>query len=72
MENEGQIITVSGPIDPAEAGITLMHEHMLFAGFWLFDYSAWVDSEGQSGFDEPLRPGDVRAGHPGERRLAAL
>ena len=52
MENEGQIITVSGPIDPAEAGITLMHEHMLFAGFWLFDYSAWVDSEGQSGFDE--------------------
>ena len=52
MQNEGQIITVSGPIDPAEAGITLMHEHMLFAGFWLFDYSAWVDSDGRSGFDE--------------------
>ena len=45
MENEGEIITVLGPIDPADVGITLMHEHMLFAGFWLFDCSRFIDGE---------------------------
>ena len=30
MEDQGRVITVNGPVDPARLGVTLMHEHLLF------------------------------------------
>ena len=30
MRDLGKVISVNGPIDPAELGVTLMHEHLLF------------------------------------------
>ena len=30
MRDEGKVITVNGPVEPDQLGITLMHEHLLF------------------------------------------
>ena len=30
MRDQGKVITVNGPIEPDQLGITLMHEHLLF------------------------------------------
>ena len=30
MRDQGKVITVNGPIEPEQVGITLMHEHLLF------------------------------------------
>lgn len=45
--NEGKIMTVDGPVEPADMGITLTHEHVLvdFIGADSINYNRWDKSE---------------------------
>jgi len=46
MSKRGRIQTVLGPIDPADAGVTMSHEHVLFDGWDMFrTYESIFDDE---------------------------
>src|SRR4051812_40305288 len=56
-----QVQTVLGPLEPADLGVTLPHEHVLFDGSCI-----WVDPSGESWV------GPILAGGPGGASLAEL
>lgn len=54
MNHEGKVLTVEGPIDPAEIGICMTHEHILFD--WGLTY--WTEpmtAEEEALADAPIR-----------------
>lgn len=54
MDNEGMVMTVRGPIDPADVGACFTHEHILFD--WGLTY--WTEpttDEGRALADSPIR-----------------
>jgi len=51
------VMTVSGPVAPADLGVTLAHEHLLFDGSWL--YSPPSDPLERGRAERPLRMDDL-------------